>query len=136
MNVFQEEVAERKKIASGAKHKRSGDGKSCHLSTDGLTPKQLKSLHGEVKTYQLGKPMDWATFTEMPQDLQKMYVERLIERYNVTNGRMAIMFGASDGTVSYRLTRLGVFRKKGCGKPAMTPEQVEAWEQFLAQETK
>ena len=137
MNIFQEEVAERKKIASGARHKKGGThSTTCHLSTDDMTPKQLKSLHGEVKTYQLGKPMDWATFTDMPADLQKMYVERLIEKYNVTNRRMAVMFGTSDGTLSYRLTRLGIFRKRGLADITMTPEQVAAWEQFLKQKTK
>lgn len=137
MNVFQEEVAERKKIASGARHKKGGaHSKTCHMVSDNLTNTQLKSLHGEVHTYQLGKPMDWATYLAMPPDLQKMYVERLIEKYNVTNTRLAVMFGTSGGTLSYRLTRLGIFRKRGRADVIMTPEQVAAWEQFLAQNEK
>jgi len=136
MNVFQEEVAERKKIASGARHKRGGDSKHCHLSSDDLTPKQLKSLHGQVATYQLGKPMIWAEFTAMPRDLQKMYVERLIEKYSVTNTRLAVMFGVGQSYLSQCLVAIGIRRRKGGSKVYMTPEQVEAWEQFLAQETK
>lgn len=136
MNIFDEEVAEKKKIASGAKHKRGGDGKTCHLATDDMSPKQLNSMNGEVKVYQLGKPMDWATFLDMPPDLQKMYVELLIKKYNVTNTRMAVMFGISNGTLSYRLTRLGIFRKRGRADTTMTPAEMEGWERFLAQKTK
>lgn len=136
MNVFQEEVAERKRIATGAKHKKGGaHSRTCHLASDNLTKTQLKSLHGEVKTYHLGKPMDWATFRAMPQDLQKQYIERLIEKYQVTTTRLADMLGTRDGNLSWNLLRLGIRRQKG---PAsrMTPEQVAAWEQFLAQTTK
>ena len=133
MNVFQEEVAEKKKIATGARHKKGGaHSKTCHLTSDNLTKAQLKSLHGEVKTYQLGKPMDWATFRAMPEDLQKQYIERLIEKYNVTNARLAVMLGTNGPSLSQRLLRIGIRRRKG---PAsyMTPEQVAAWEQFTAQ---
>ena len=133
MNVFQEEVAEKKKIATGAKHKKGGaHSKTCHLASDNLTKAQLKSLHGEVKTYHLGKPMDWATFLAMPEDLQKQYIDRLIEKYHITNARLADMLGISGPSLSQRLLRIGIRRRKGPDS-FMTPEQVAAWEHFTAQ---
>lgn len=136
MNVFQEEVAERKKIASGARHKKGGShSKTCHLSSDNLTNTQLKSLHGEVHTYQLGKPMDWATFRSMPTDLQKMYAEQLIEKYNVSNGRLADMLGISASHLSTKLNDIGIRRSRRQAD-FMTAEQVAAWAQFLAQNEK
>ena len=133
MKEFYSEVSEKKKIASGAKHKKNGSkSTTCHLQSDHLSPKQLKSLHGSVQTYQLGKPMDWATYLDMPKDLQQMYIKRLIEKYNVTNTRLAAMFGISGPRLSQKLTRLGIYRRRDAGR-LMTPEQVAAWELFTAQ---
>lgn len=127
MRDFYEEVTAKKKMASGARHKVNGSrSKSCHLSSDGLTQKQIASLHGEVKTYRLGKPMKWEEFTAMPQDLQAAYIEKLIDRYGVTNARLAYMFGVTGSMVSRYLIKLGVYRRH---KP-MNEAQIAAWEQF------
>lgn len=130
MNDFYAEVSEKKKVASGARHKVSGGrSKSCHLPVDDMTPKQLKSLHGAVVTYHLGKPMKWAEFKAMPQDLQKKYIERLICTYGVTNTKLASMFGVASRTVTRCLVDLGIHRRRGCHE-RMTAEQTEAWEKF------
>lgn len=40
-------------------------------------------MNGEVRNYDLNKPMDWAKFEAMPDDLEKEYIEKIQERFNV-----------------------------------------------------
>lgn len=131
MKEFYTEVSEKKQMAIGAKHKVNGvRSRACHLPSDDMSKKELRSLNGEVKTYHLKKPMKWAEFTAMPRDLQKLYIEKLIDRYGVSNKRLAAMFGVSGASVSVHLTSLGIRR----GHTTMTTAQIEAWEKFEVSE--
>ena len=131
MKEFYSEVAEKKLIASGARHKRTGDyHKKCHMPADDMTRSQIRGMSGPVKTYRLGKPMDWATFKDMPEDLQKKYIKNLYARYGVTNRRLAVMFGVDHTTVDKKTAALGISRK---GKSGMTAAQKETWAQFEVQ---
>lgn len=130
-NAFYNEVAERKLIASGARHKKTGDiHNKCHMPVDDMTPSQIRRMSGPVKTYHLGKPMDWATFKDMPEDLQKKYIKNLYARFGVTNRRLALMFGCSHSTVDKKTAALGIHSKSTNG---MTAEQKEAWAEFEVQ---
>lgn len=44
------------------------------LPSDGVDPSRL---HGPVRVYRLGRPMDLMSLNEMPPELQRMYLERL-----------------------------------------------------------
>lgn len=128
MKEFFEEVSERKLIASGARHKKFCDGHGrCHLPMDDMTPAQIRTMSGPVKTYHLGKPMDWATFKDMPEDLQKKYIKDLYARFGVTNRRLAVMFGVDHTTVDRKTAALGIHTKR---KTGMTADQKKAWAEF------
>jgi len=129
MQEFYSDIAEKKKTASGARHKVNGShSKTCTLPHEKLTKKELEQMSGPCKTYRLKEPMKWEEFTDMPEDLQKLYVERLIRKYGVTNTRLAHMFCISADAVSKRLHSLGIYRHRGRDK--MTQDQKNAWEQF------
>lgn len=92
---------ERKITGYGAFHKKNGSkSKRCSLPSDNLTAKQLRERSGEVKTYNLNKPMDWISFIQMPADLQADYLNRLIEKYGARQIDMADMLGIDNSTLS------------------------------------
>lgn len=128
---FYSELAEKRLIASGARHKKTGDHhKRCHMPMDDMTPSEIRSMSGPVKTYRLGKPMDWATFKDMPKDLQKKYIKDLYARFGVSNRRLAVMFGVDHTTVDKKTAALGIHTKR---KTGMTADQKKAWAEFEVQ---
>ena len=38
-------------------------------------------MNGDVKSYNLNRPMTWEEFRSMPQDLQIMYIKKLRNEY-------------------------------------------------------
>ena len=131
MKEFYEEVAERGKVASGARHMKGGSrSKACHMPADTMTAAEIKKLNGNVVTYRLGKPMNWETFTAMPADLQAEYIKKRIDRYGVTHTRLAGMLGVDKETLGHKLQELRVRYIPR----RMTAEQVAAWRAFEAME--
>ena len=127
MNDFYEDVIERGKVASSARHKKGGSrSKTCSLPTDSMKAAEIKRLHGNVVIYRLGKPMNWETFTAMPADLQKEYIKKLIDRYSVTNTRLAGMFGIDKETLVHKLEELKIHNNNR----RMTAEQKATWHNF------
>ena len=71
MNDFDYEVLQKKRLARQAFHKKGGSkSRKCPMSTDRMTRKQWIERCGEVVTYELGKPMGWEAFKQMPVALQ------------------------------------------------------------------
>ncbi len=70
------------------------------MSTDHMTHRQWKERCGEVVTYQLGQPMSWDDFRQMPVNIQKEYLMDLIHRYSTTASDLARMFGITAQTVT------------------------------------
>ena len=80
------------------------------------------------------KPLDWQSFKGYPLEFQRLYISKLKEKYNVTQGRIADMFGIHFTTFS-----------KYCSDPLkiqfmshrMSDAEVEAFESFCSKmETK
>lgn len=131
MKEFYEEVLERGKVASGARHMKGGSrSKSCHMPTDNMTAAEIRKLSSNVVIYRLGKPMNWETFTAMPADLQTEYIKKLIDRYGVTATRLAGMLGVDKETLGHKLQELKV---RHIGR-RMTAEQIAAWRAFEVME--
>ena len=131
MSDFEFEVFERRRLARQAKYKKNGSkSKKCPLSTDGMTERQWKERNGPVMTYNLGKPMKWLEFKQMPIDRQKEYLHKLISTYHVNSTNLGDMFGVQSSTVRKYLAReeINIIFKAG---NYMTIEQRKVWEDFL-----
>ena len=101
MNDFDDEVLQKKRLARQAFHKKGGSkSRKCPMSTDRMTRKQWIERCGEVVTYELGKPMGWEAFKQMPVALQKEYLLLLIDKYSTTASDLARMFGITSQTVT------------------------------------
>ena len=57
-------------------------------------------MNGEVKEYNLSKPMDWEEFKALPMNLQEAYIYQLVKKYDISIRSFARMFKVSQPTVS------------------------------------
>lgn len=94
-----------------------------------MTKKQLERMNGAMSTYNLNAPMTWDQFKYMPNDLQREYLEKLRNRFNVTNGELGKMFGVTGDAIrkychSHKLGDL-------VDKHWMTNEEKERWRVFV-----
>lgn len=122
------------------KNNSRGPGWSPHnrgnvrLPSDRLGQKEIEALNGDVKTYNLRRPMCWEQFKAMPIDLQREFVERL-ERMFSFNANMAFrLWGLStkSGAWSrYRTGTLGIAPIKGSRRRPTTEEEA-AFERWLS----
>ncbi len=82
-----------------------------------------------MNTYNLSSPMSWHMFNSMPSELQKMYLQKLIDAYHVTCTAVAQMFGVSK---NYAMKSLGTRGLSGLFSKGrrMTEQQIEEFERF------
>ena len=76
--IFNQTARERKRSGRWAAAKKNGSkSKRCTMPSDYLSAAQKRKLNGEVKMYDISRPMSWGMFREMPFDLQKEYMTKL-----------------------------------------------------------
>lgn len=131
MTDFDYDCAQKKRIAKSAHNHVNARRGKCKLPHEYLTRKELNALNGEVKNYDLGKPMDLDTFRDMPDDLKKQYIEDLQERFHANDYLLAEMLGCSRQSVLYHRKLLGI---KGLPRGS-TPgeEQLKAWKTWMGE---
>lgn len=132
MNDFEYEVRQRKILARQSRYKKNGSkSRRCSLSSDRMTDKQWKERCGAIMVYNLGKPMMWQEFKEMPSDMQKEYIESLIQKYSVTASDLARMFGCRPSSVTRLCREPEIDIEFKAGK-RMTAEQRVRFGEFLS----
>lgn len=114
---FHEDTRDKKRIAASSHKQRShcGKGGRVRFPSDNLTKKELREMSGECVSYNLKKPMDWATFKRMPEDLQKEYVRWLRARFGCNNAAIADMLGTGRKNFQTFIGKLGLCQGKGSG---------------------
>ena len=101
MNDFDYDVVQKKRLAGQAKYRKCGSkSRKCSLGSDMLTQKQWRERCGEVVSYQLGKPMEWEQFKQLPDGVQRIYIDRLMERFSPTATDLSKVFGATAQTIA------------------------------------
>lgn len=68
---------DKKNVAASSRRRRSHCGKSGSVKfpSDYMSKKELKSMHGEVKTYNIKKRITHDEFNELPADIQAIYLK-------------------------------------------------------------
>lgn len=107
---FVTDVRDKKVVARSARHQRThaGKGGAVKLPSDYLTPKELKAMSGECKSYKLNSPMTWKEYQEMPDDIRILYIKGLRARYNVPTTEIGKMLGVCQRTILKEVARLGI----------------------------
>lgn len=134
MYEFEKDCAEKKRIASGARHKKNGSrSKYCGLPSDRLTQSQLKKLNGKVVSYKMREPMKWKEFSTLPKDLQQQYLDELHQSFHVGMKQFAAMLGVHPATV-HRLVSAEGLRTNFQHGYRMTDAELTAWAVFLGED--
>lgn len=107
---FVSDVREKKRIASGAYHKRThaGKGGAVKMPSDYMTAKERKAMNGEVKSYKLNEPLTWGEFKAMPTDIQICYIKALREKFGVSDTQIGVMMGVSQNAIAKHVKKLGI----------------------------
>lgn len=115
--VYIQDVKEKKDAARSARNARTHAGKSgaVKLPCDYMTPKELKRMNGECKSYRLNDPLSWGDFKVMPDDLKTIYIKQLREKYNIPDSKLAEAMGVGKQTMIFEVRRLGLSKGKGAG---------------------
>lgn len=81
--TFIEDIRQKSSTAKSSHYKKTSGGKHVKFPSDYLSKKEKNKMNGEIKGYDLNKPMDWTEFKAMPDDLKKEYIEKIQKRFNV-----------------------------------------------------
>ena len=125
---FNKDVSEKKNIARQARYKK-GKRKKCNLTSDYLTKKQWKERCGKTVSYNFNKPIKWNDFCELPINVQKEYLQNLIQRFSTTATDLSKMLGVTPQTVVKRCNMEGIGISFSVGK-RMTKEERIAFAEF------
>lgn len=129
--IFIQDCKEKKDMARSARHTRTNNGKSgaVKFPSDYLTKKELRKMNGEVVNYRFNDPMSWNEFKNMPDDIKKMYINGLREKFNVPNKEIADMLGVCQATFSKHLKfwELGGNKADGASRKKWDKEGWLAW---------
>lgn len=101
---------EKKRVARCSHNKRShcGKGGSVRFPSDYMSKKEKEAMNGEMKSYNLNKPITWTDLRAMPKDLQITYIKKLRNNYDVPDAILAESFGISQSYISQFLASLGL----------------------------
>lgn len=109
MHDFDYDVMQKKRIASGAAHrKRGAKSKKCTLPHDNLTQKELRALSGEVKTYNIHQRLFWQQFKELPDDLAAEHIKYLADTFGANQSAIAEALGVCTATVRRYIQENGI----------------------------
>ena len=108
---------EKKKIAHSSHNRKThcGKGGRVKFPSDYLSKKELKAMNGDVKSYNLNKPMTWEEFRSMPQDLQIMYIKKLRNDFGVPDSVLGKAMGICRSSFSKAMRDLNLSIGKGAG---------------------
>ena len=108
---------EKKKIAHSSHNRKThcGKGGRVKFPSDYLSKKELKAMNGDVKSYNLNKPMTWEEFRNMPQDLQIMYIKKLRNEFGVPDIVLSKAMGICKSSFSKAMKDLNLSLGKSAG---------------------
>ena len=108
---------EKKKIAHSSHNRKThcGKGGRVKFPSDYLSKKELKAMNGDVKSYNLNRPMTWEEFRSMPQDLQIMYIKKLRNEFGVPDIVLSKAMGICKSSFSKAMRDLNLSLGKSAG---------------------
>lgn len=135
MHDFDYDVLEKKRTARSARNKVNGSRtKYVSLPSDHLSSAERKKLNGECIVYSLDKVVSWVEFKRLPDDIKRKYLENIRDRFGVSSGYVAEMFGITAPTFSKYLKANGFARFFVWQTSQERVEAFRAWWQGTAEE--
>ena len=133
--VFQQDVKERSKMKTGARHKKSGcKSKKCTLPSDHLTPAQRKKMNGEVETMNLNTPMKLTELRKYSVSLQNEYLQNCITKYHARRTDMLRMLHTNSYNLDSYLKNQGISLIFPPSVKGHMAKPHEKWLEFIGKE--
>lgn len=128
------DLKDRKAEASGARRKKNGSkSKACSLPSDGLTRRQWEKLNDPMNIFAINVPTDYETLSKQSEDIQREYIVKLLERFNITVSKISEMLGVSPSFGMKYVKTLGIKYTPRGAKLKNNKDEKDAWNYFLAQ---
>ena len=98
------------------------------------TEKKWEKKNGSAIYMNLAKPMTYSEFKKFSDDLQKEYIQRLIDRFGCNMSSISELFGVSKGTARNIVDRLSIDRSQFAVGPQsrMSKQQRAAFEAWIS----
>lgn len=130
--LFRESIKEKKGMVSGAHHtkgkvKRNGTPKDLDVSA-----KEYKQRCGQVQKFSINMPMTIDMFNELPVDLQREYLNKLINVLNMNKTIIAKMLNITTPSVSTIMKIAGV--KAGFKAGRVSQKTQDLWNNFFSRD--
>lgn len=110
---------ERKSLARMSRYKKNGSRTNyVRLPQTYMTEKEICKMHGEITTMSLGKRYTKEEFLKFDDELRKLYIQNLIDKYGARRKDIANMLGLSYGGFAHicqRLFPVSPFKNEGKG---------------------
>jgi len=136
MRDFDYDCMVKKRIASNARRMKNGSkSKKCSLGSDNLTEAQWKKKNGSVNVMNLSKPMTYKEVKALPADLQKEYVNKLLDKFGCTMSFLAKFWNVDVVTVKRLMETLNVDGNRFKRGNRMTAEQVALFNAWANEDT-
>lgn len=133
MNDFDYDVMQKKRTARSAyahvRFKRGG----CTLPSDLKTRKEREAMNGEVKSYNVTRPMRWQEYKRLPDDLKREYW-RNMQSYGGTAMWLTDYMGCSDAAIRLAAKEVGVPFARGNGDAVLWASCEAKWSTAAAVE--
>lgn len=131
--VFQQDVKERKKMKTGAMHRKSGaKSKKCTLPSDHLTPSQKKKLNGECEIMNLNKPLSGMDeLRKYSVTLQVEYLKNCIENYGARKTDIIKMLKTTYNNFNHYCERNRITLKFPDSGTGWHSKMDERWAKFV-----
>lgn len=126
MNDFDYDCMQKKRTARGAFAHISRKRGGCTLPSDNLTAKQRREKNGEVKSYNITRPMPWPEFKAMPEDLKREFF-RNMQSFGGTASWLADEMGAVSATIRAAAKAAGTPFVRGNGNLPLWHRKVAEW---------
>lgn len=110
---------ERKSLARQSRYKKSGKRTNyVRLPQTYMTEKEIRKMHGEIVTISFGRRYSKEEFLRFDNDMRKLYIQNLIDKYNPRRKDVAEMLGLSYGGfvhMCHELFPVNPFKNEGKG---------------------
>ena len=98
-----------------------------------MTAAEVREKHGEIVTYDLGKPQPYEIFSTWPEDVQREYLKKLYWTHGAGYKGISDMLGINFRRVADLFNDFSLPRRPPHTRN--TPEQKAAWKAFLMGKT-
>lgn len=129
---FTEAIKEKRGMVNGARHtkgktKRNGTPRDLNVST-----KEYKEKCGQVQKFSMNMPMTVDSFNELPKDLQKEYLERLIGTFQMNKTIIGKMLNVTPASITTIMKIAGVKTNFKAGRVSQKTQDL--WNNFFSRD--